>query len=140
MANYAQLPATSQSGLVLLSTGNGQGGSVWGTVTQAGIRIQVQVAPGATPPIDSDNWDIIQLDSIGAAITDLSDTGVPSSEQKLIIEFRDNGTAYAITWGSSYGASTVALPTTTLGNASIRLRVGFFYDIGTNLWTCVAVA
>jgi hypothetical protein len=46
--------------------------------------------------------------------------------------------AIALTWGSAFEASTVALPTTTIGTA--RLDVGFIYNAFTSAWRCVAVA
>ena len=41
-------------------------------------------------------------------------SGTPTNFQKLIIRIKDNGTAQAITWGDSFEAKGVALPTTTV--------------------------
>ena len=46
--------------------------------------------------------------------------------------------ARAITWGTSFEASTVALPTTTV--STNRLDVGFVWNAATSKWRCVAVA
>lgn len=41
-------------------------------------------------------------------------SGTPTDFQKLLIRIKDNGTARAITWGASFEAKGVALPTTTV--------------------------
>lgn len=43
-----------------------------------------------------------------------------------MIQITDNGTARAITWGASFTATTVALPTTTV--ISTKLRVLFQWN------------
>ena len=46
--------------------------------------------------------------------------------------------ARAITWGTSFEASTVALPTTTV--TTNRLDVGFVWNSATSKWRCIASA
>jgi hypothetical protein len=53
-------------------------------------------------------------------------------------QFLDNGTARAISWGASFEAKGMALPTTTV--ASKVLTVGFIWDSVTSKWGCVASA
>lgn len=103
-------------------------------------RVVTTNAPGATPSIDTDNLDIAQLTGLAAAITSMTTnlTGTPVGGDQLIIEITDNGTARAITWGASFEASTVALPTTTV--ISTKLTVGFIWNVATSKWRCVAVA
>ena len=43
--------------------------------------------------------------------------------------------ARAITWGTSFEASTIALPTTTVTTA--RLDVAFIYNTVSSKWRCV---
>lgn len=97
-------------------------------------------APGATPTINTDNVDYVEYTGMSAAITSMTTnlSGTPSRGDTLWISFTDNGTARAITWGASFEASTVALPTTTV--ISTRLDVGFTWNAATSKWRCVAVA
>jgi hypothetical protein len=64
-------------------------------------------------------------------------TGTPTSGQKLWISI--TGTvAVALTFGASFEASTVALPTTTV--TTNRLDIGFVWNATTSKWRCVATA
>ena len=103
-------------------------------------RVLATNAPGATPSINTDNYDAVSLTGINAAITSMTTnlSGTPVNFDKLIIRFKDDGTARAITWGSSFEAKGVALPTTTV--LSKVLTVGFIYDTVTSKWGCVASA
>ncbi len=103
-------------------------------------RCTAIAAPGATPTINTDlskDWD---LTGVATAITSMTTnlTGNPINMEELIIRFKDNGTARAITWGASFEAAGVALPTTTV--ISKRLMVGFKYDTTTSKWGCVSAA
>lgn len=100
-------------------------------------------APGATPTTNTDNVDIQNFTGLNAAITSMTTnlSGTPVDGDKIEFRFLDDGTARAITWGTSFAASgNVALPTTTV--ISTVLRVGFEYTtLGSlNKWVCVAVA
>lgn len=94
----------------------------------------------ATPTINTDNVDAHSITALATAITSMTTnlSGTPTNFQKLIIRFKDNGTARAITWGASFEAKGVALPTTTV--ISKVLTVGFIYDTVTSKWGCVASA
>jgi hypothetical protein len=63
-------------------------------------------------------------------------SGTPANFDKLLIRIKDDGTARAITWGASFVASGVALPTTTVANKVTT--VGFVYDTVKVAWGCVA--
>jgi len=65
-------------------------------------------------------------------------SGTPVAGDFLEVQITDNGTARAITWGTSFAASTVALPTTTV--ISTLLHVLFEWDTTSSKWICVAVA
>lgn len=97
-------------------------------------------ASSATPTINVDSVDMHRLTALATNITSMTTnlTGTPIDGQALWISFLDNGTARTITWGASYEASTIALPTTTV--ISTRLDVGFIYNTATSKWRCVAVA
>lgn len=103
-------------------------------------RSSSTAGPGATPTINTDNVDIAVFTALAAAITSMTTnlSGTPTEGQTLWIAFTDNGTARAITWGTSFEASTVVLPTTTV--ISARLDVGFVWNVTTSKWRCVAVA
>jgi hypothetical protein len=97
------------------------------------------VASSATPTINTDNVDVFTITALAAAITSMTTnlSGTPTDGQKLWIAITGTATR-AITWGASFEASTVALPTTTSGTN--RLDVGFVWNAVTSKWRCVAVA
>jgi len=145
-------PATSGSGIL---KGNGSGGfstatadtdytTPTGTETLTNKRVTKRVsalsAGSATPAINTDTTDVVHITAQSAAITSFTTnlTGTPVDGDTLRISITDNGTARALTWGTSFEASTVALPTTTV--ISTRLDVGFFWNTETSKWRCVAVA
>jgi hypothetical protein len=90
----------------------------------------------ATPTINTDNVDIYKLTAQTVDITSFTTnlTGTPTDGQVLIIEITGTA-ARAITWGSSFEASTVALPTTTV--TTNMLAVGFIYNSVTSKWRCM---
>ena len=98
------------------------------------------VASSATPTINTDNMDLFDITALAAAITSMTTnlSGTPVNGDGLIITFTDNGTGRAITWGASFEASTVALPSTTV--ASTKLTVALLWDVSTSKWRCVGVA
>jgi hypothetical protein len=102
-------------------------------------RINVSNAPGATPTLAWDSYDIIALTGIAAAITSMSSgiTGTPTHGQPWLIRFKDNATARAITWGASYRAIGVTLPTTTV--LSKTMYVGGVYNLTDSVYDVLAV-
>lgn len=95
-------------------------------------------ASSATPTINTDNVDAHSITALATDVTSMTTnlSGTPTNFQKLIIRFKDDGTARAITWGASFEAKGTALPTTTV--ISKVLTVGFIYDTVTSKWGCVA--
>ena len=100
-------------------------------------RVSTEVS-SATPTINTDNVDAHSITAIATAITSMTTnlSGTPTDFQKLAIRVKDDGTARAITWGASFEAKGVALPTTTV--ISKVLTVLFIYDTVTSKWGCVA--
>lgn len=98
------------------------------------------VTQSATPAINTDITDVAHITGLAQAITSMTSslTGTPVEWDTLRIDITDNGTARAITWGTSFEASTVALPTTTV--LSTRLDIGFVWNTATSKWRCVATA
>ncbi len=101
-------------------------------------RLTTTNAPGATPTTNSDNVDIMEFTGLATAITSMTTnlSGTPVDGDLLEFRFTDDGSARAITWGASFAATTVPLPTTTV--ISTMLRVGFEYSGST--WKVIAVA
>lgn len=97
------------------------------------------VASSATPTINTDNYDIFQITDLAVAITSMTSslTGTPTEGQALLIEITGTA-ARAITWGASFEASTVALPTTTVTTA--KLSCGFLWNSVTSKWRLFGAA
>lgn len=93
----------------------------------------------ATPTINTDNVDMYTITAQTVDITSFTTnlSGTPTDGQTLWIAITGTA-ARAITWGSSFEASTVALPTTTV--STNRLDVGFVWNAATSKWRCIASA
>jgi len=91
----------------------------------------------ATPTINTDNVDFYSLTAQTADITSFTTnlSGTPTEGQTLWIAITGTA-ARAITWGSSFEASTIALPTTTV--TTNRLDVGFVFNTVSSKWRCTA--
>lgn len=100
-----------------------------GTVTSSG-----------TPTINTDTVDQFNITALAAAITSMTTnlSGSPVNGQQLIIRIKDNGTARAITWGSSFVSSGIAtlLATTAISKTH---TIGLRYDAAAAKWVCLAV-
>lgn len=122
-------------GVSVLTTSNTK------TVTNKRITQRVTtITSSATPTVNTDDCDAVTITALAAAITSMTTnlSGTPTDFQRLVYRIKDNGTARAITWGSSFAARGVALPTTTV--ISKYLTVGFMYNSTTSTWDCVASA
>jgi len=109
------------------------------TLTNKRVTKRVtSLTSSATPTINTDDCDCVDITALAAAITSMTTnlSGTPTNFQSLIYRIKDNGTARAITWGASFAANGVALPTTTV--ISKLLTVGFIWNGST--WGCVASA
>lgn len=100
-------------------------------------RVLALSANSATPAVNTDNYDVVHITSQTAAITGFTMSGTPVDGDTLRVSITGTA-AVALTWGTSFESSTVALPTTTVTTA--RLDVGFFWNTETSKWRCVAVA
>lgn len=101
---------------------------------------RLALGSGATPAINTDSCDTVVITGLATAITSFTTnlTGTPDADDGLVIKITDNGTPRAITWGASFEASTVALPTTTV--TSTLLTVFFMWHDVTSKWRCMGVA
>jgi hypothetical protein len=98
------------------------------------------VTQSATPSINTNNGDIMQITGLAQAITSMSTnlTGNPVAWDMMMIQITDNWTARAITWGASYASTANAtLPTTTV--VSTMLRILFQRDNANTIWDCISV-
>jgi hypothetical protein len=149
----AQFLGSLSTGLMVVTTGTGvvtstpaPSGTLVGTsdtqtlTNKRFTRRVVTVTQSATPAINTDNTDVASITGLAQAITSFTTnlTGTPVDGDMLIVRITDNGTARAITWGASFEASTIALPTTTV--ISTMLTVGFIWNTATTKWRCIAAA
>ena len=144
VTNLAQVKAFDTTDYATAAQGSTADSAVQpaSTTTLTNKRITKRVGSttsSATPTINTDNVDIYKLTAQAADITSFTTnlSGTPTDGQTLIIQITGTA-ARTITWGSSFEASTVALPTTTVTTA--RLDVGFIWNTATNKWRCIASA
>lgn len=90
------------------------------------------VTQSATPAIDTDTCGEAIITGLAQAITGFVMSGTPVAGQTLVVDLTDDGTNRAITWGASFEASTVDLPTTTA--AGVLLRTAFEWNAVTSKW------
>jgi hypothetical protein len=103
-------------------------------------RRVVTTTQSATPTINTDNTDVAVITGLAQAITSFTTnlSGTANDGDLLEIDITDNGTARALTFGASFKATTVALPTTTV--ISTKLNILFKWSTVDSAWLCVAVA
>lgn len=140
--------ARTQMGLGTIATLAAPSGTVVGTTdsqTLSAKRIVkriTSITSSATPTVNTDNCDKVDITALATAITSMTTnlSGTPNNGDMLMFEIKDDGTGRAITWGASFAAGGVALPTTTV--ASKILTVGFVYSTANalNKWRCIASA
>jgi len=117
------------------------GTSATQTVTNKRITKRTgTTASSATPTINTDNVDFYSITALATNVTSFTTnlSGTPTDAQTLWIAITDNGTPRSLAWGTSFEASTVALPTTTV--ASTRMDNGFVWNTATSKWRIVATA
>jgi len=138
----ASLPVATYPSLTELSRVKGVGSQVVGTTdtnTLTNKRITARTGTttsSATPTINTDNVDFYSLTAQAVDITSFTTnlSGTPTDAQTLWIAITGTA-ARAITWGASFEASTIALPTTTVTTA--RLDVAFIWNSVSSRWRCV---
>jgi len=103
-------------------------------------RVFESSSNSATPTLNTDDFDMMVITGQSATITNFTTnlTGTPTNGQKLIISITGTAAVAITSFGSKFEASTVALPTTTVGTN--RLDIGFIWNATTLKWRCVATA
>ena len=135
------ISSISNTGTITLPTASDTlvGRATTDTLTNKRITKRVtSITSSATPTINTDNCDVVDITALAEAITSMTTglSGTPTNFQTLIIRFKDNGTARAITWGASFASRGATLPTTT--TAGKYTHVGLMYNTTTSTWDCIA--
>lgn len=103
------------------------------------IKRWATITSSATPTINTDEVDFFSITAQAVDITSFTTNLKGGATENQTLWIAITGTASrAITWGASFEASTIALPTTTSGTN--RLDVGFVWNSATSKWRCVATA
>ena len=113
---------------------------VVGTIKGRWVPRVGSTTSSATPTINTDNLDIYKLTAQAADITSFTTNLSGTPRDGDILEIQITGTAArAITWGSSFVSSTVTLPTTTSGTATLTVILQYYTtsSYGNNKWVCV---
>lgn len=134
MSNDAQVATAGTATQSVVTNGATQ------TLTNKRVtpRIQDQsAATGAIAPT-SDTVDEVVFRGMTGTVTVSAPTGTPTQGQKLMLRFKDNGTARTITWNAIYRIVGTALPTTTVVNKTTY--VGCVYNSTDTKWDVIAVA
>lgn len=115
----------------------GDGTSQWSTLPFLDQNNVGAVTSSATPGIDVAYLDQFNITALAVNITSMTTalTGTPKDGQRLVIRFKDNGTARTITWGASFAAAGAALLTTTVATKTHVTE--FIYDAAASKWGCV---
>lgn len=97
------------------------------SVTLADTSV-VTITSSATPAVNVDIYNAVNITALATDITSATSslTGTPANFQRLVYRIKDDATPRNITWGASFEARGVALPTIT--TASKRLTTTFEYD------------
>lgn len=107
------------------------------TTKMTATRVEPRVgstASAGVPAINTDLFDVYRLTAQAVNITGFTMSGTPQHGDCLIIEITGTA-ARTITWGTSFEASTTALPTTTV--TTDMLAVAFSYNSATSKWRCM---
>jgi len=89
--------------------------------------------------LNTDNYDVMNITGQTNTIAGFTVTGTPVDGD--MFRFSITGSTTTITWNGGtniFEASTVGLPTATVGTA--RLDIGFIWNVVSQKWRCVAVS
>lgn len=98
-------------------------------------RIQTAGSNTVTPTFDND---LVIRTGATAGITVANPTGTAIPGHGIVLQFKDNGTARAIAYGTQYRAVGVTLPLTTV--AGKWLYLGMIYNSADTKWDVVSAA
>jgi len=112
--------------------------SATNTLTNKRVTARITtITSSATPTVNTDNCDCVTITALAAAITSMTTnlSGTPVNFDQLEYRIKDDGTARAITWGTSFVSGPATLPTTT--TISKALHVWLEWDSVQSKWVCV---
>lgn len=113
-----------------------------GAVTLTNKRIQPRVstvnAPGATPAVNTDNYDRLTLTGIAVDISGITVTGTPVAGDTLAIDFTAASVRQLVLGGSFENSGTVTAPTQTVSGQ--KLSMYFEWNPASSRWRCVGFA
>lgn len=134
--NYVDFSVSSSGDLTVAPSGSDL--NVTGRLTPSlGVVSRViSQADDSTAVIDVTATDVYELTAMANATT-FSTTGTPVDGQKIIIRFKDNGSARGLTWNGIFRAIGVTLPTTT--TASKQHYVDCIYNSNASKFDVLAV-
>lgn len=153
LTNATGLPiATGVSGLgtgvatalaVAVNTTSGGVTTIDGTATLTNKRINSRVlsitSNAGTYDLATDSYDMFVITGQSVAITNITTTTqTPVNGQKLWVSITSSNTGIAFSATYFEASGGVALPTSV--TASVRLDVGFVWNVVTSKWRCVASA
>ncbi len=136
------LPGLTSAVVQCIDTSGGTGTASWKFQffnKRAGKQNLALSNPGATPTINTDLYESVTITGQTADITSFTTnlSGTPGNDEVLRISITGTA-ARALTFGSSFEASTIALPTTTV--TTNRLDIGFVWNAATSKWRCTGSA
>lgn len=121
---------------VLVADSTQSTGMKWSNVPGATIATSITSASTITPDINYSQYNVTAL----AVPATIAAPSAGADGQKLILRFKDNGTARALTWTTSSGGFRVigtTLPTTTV--ASKVTYIGCVYNSQDTYWDVASV-
>jgi len=140
-AGQSPLPTTTYGTNVLYS------GYIWNSAASLWLCMFGPIAKGtlvlsansATPAVDTDIYNNVEITAQSAAITSFTSglTGTPTVGSTLTWNITGTG-AVALTPGTSYENSTITFPTTTV--STNKISIGCIWNSVTSKWRVVAVA
>jgi len=107
--------------------------------TISGTRVNPRasgVTSGTTFTPPSDSVEYFTMTSLASNLTVANPSGTPVNGQKLLLMFLDNGTSRTISWGTSYRAIGITLPTSTI--AGKTTYVGCIWNSVNSSWDAIA--
>ena len=114
--------------------------SISGSLTaRIAPRVLAYTGNGAAPALNTDLYDIMVITGQTTNITSMTSSlsGTPTNGQMLRIAMTAASGAPAITWGATFEASTVSLPTSI---TTTRKDVEFIWNSATSRWRCIRVS